>query len=195
MRTETEIHKREVLAVWIKSCMSHVQDDYNKVTAAIKQTDMGKNAEKRDFLLTTSNATYITQGISNIRRSCIAIFLDKLPPQLAAELKKVTKQQKQIKKNSDRIDETVENVTVNHGDDECNPDDIGNVDDQSLLAENTNVNDNLKEEKQTTTNGGNDSNSGITSVTTNGGDDSNSGNDSSNGTPLVTINSRDESKS
>ena len=88
MRTETEIHKREILAVWIKSCMSHVQDDYNKVTAAIKQTDMGKNAEKRDFLLTTSNATYITQGINNIRRSCIAIFLDKLPPQLAAELKK-----------------------------------------------------------------------------------------------------------
>ena len=88
MRTETEIHKREVLAVWIKNCMSHVQDDYNKVTAAIKQTDMGKNAEKRDFLLTTSNATYITQGINNIRRGCIAIFLDKLPPQLAAELKK-----------------------------------------------------------------------------------------------------------
>ena len=50
MRTETEIHKREVLAVWIKSCMSHVQDDY-KVTASIKQTDMGKNAENVTFCL------------------------------------------------------------------------------------------------------------------------------------------------
>ena len=42
--------------------------------AAIKQTDMGKNAEKWDFLHTSSNATYITQRTINISRSCIAIF-------------------------------------------------------------------------------------------------------------------------
>lgn len=42
---------------------------------------------------------------------------------------------------------------MNHGSDECNPDEIANADDQSLLAENTNVIDDLKEEKQTTTNG------------------------------------------
>ena len=90
MRTETWIHKREVLAIWIKSCMSHVQEDYSKVTSAIKQTGVGKNGEKRDFLLTTSNETFITQGINNVRRSCSVIFLDKLPTQLAAELKKGT---------------------------------------------------------------------------------------------------------
>ena len=88
MRTETEIYKREVLAIWIKSCMSHVQEDYSKVTAAVRQTDMGKNGEKRDFLLTTSNATYITQGINNVRRSCFVIFIDKLPLQLVLELRK-----------------------------------------------------------------------------------------------------------
>lgn len=95
MRTETEIYKREVSAIWIKSCMSRVQEDYSKVTAAVKQTDMAKNGEKRDFLLTTSysyysNATYITQGINNVQRSCIVIFQDKLPPQLASELRKGT---------------------------------------------------------------------------------------------------------
>ena len=89
-RTETEVHKREVLAIWMKSCMSQVQENYTNLTAAIKQTDMGKNAEKRDFLHTSSNATYITQGTNNTRRSCVAIFLDKLPPQLKAELKKGT---------------------------------------------------------------------------------------------------------
>ena len=88
MRTETEICKREVLAIWIKSCMSLVQEDCSKVTSAVKQTDMGKNGEKRNLLLTTSNATFITQGINNIRRSCTVIFLDKLPTQLAAELKR-----------------------------------------------------------------------------------------------------------
>ena len=87
MRTETEVHKREVLAIWVKSCMSQVQENYSNLTAAIKQTDMGKNA---DFLHTSSTATYITQGTNNIRRSCIAIFLDKLPPQLRVELKKGT---------------------------------------------------------------------------------------------------------
>ena len=88
MRTETEICKREVLVIWIKSCMSHVQEDCSKVTSAIKQTDMGKNGEKHDFLLTTSNVTFITQGINNVQRSCTVIFLDKLPTQLAAELKR-----------------------------------------------------------------------------------------------------------
>ena len=70
--------------------MSHVQEDYSKVTSAIKQTGVGKNGEKRDFLLTTSNETFITQGINNVRRSCSVIFLDKLPIQLAAQLKKGT---------------------------------------------------------------------------------------------------------
>ena len=88
MRTETEIHKREVLAIWIKSCMPHVQEDCSKVTSAVKQTDMGKNGVKRDFLLTTINATFITQGINNVRRSCTVIFLHKLPTQLAAKLKR-----------------------------------------------------------------------------------------------------------
>ena len=90
MRTETEVHKREVLAIWMKSSKSQVQENYTNMTAAAKQTDMGKNAEKRDFLHTSSNATYITQGTNNIRRSFIAIFLDRLPPQLEAELKKGT---------------------------------------------------------------------------------------------------------
>ena len=43
MRTETEVHKREVLAIWVKSCMSQVLENYSNLTAAMKQTDMGKN--------------------------------------------------------------------------------------------------------------------------------------------------------
>ena len=71
--------------------MSHVQDNYNKMTAAIKQTDIGKNAEKRDFcLLPVMLFTLLLKGSAVLKDiALLAIFLDKLPPQLAAELKKV----------------------------------------------------------------------------------------------------------
>lgn len=86
MRTGTEVLKREVLAVWIKGCTSHMIEDFDKLTSALKKSQMGK-AEKRDFLATSTNDTYITQGVNNIRRSCIVIYLDMLPTELKVELK------------------------------------------------------------------------------------------------------------
>ena len=89
MRTGTEVLKREVLAVWLKGCPPHVIEDFDNLQSAVKKSQMGK-AEKRDFLNTQSEDSYITQGVNNIRRSCTVIYLDTLPEELTAELKKGT---------------------------------------------------------------------------------------------------------
>ena len=62
-----------------------MMEDFEKLTSAVKKSQMGKT-EKRDFLATLSKDTYITQGVNNIRRSCMVIYLDMLPEELAAEL-------------------------------------------------------------------------------------------------------------
>ena len=87
MRTETELKGREVLAIWVKGCVPYVPEDYSRFTNAIKQSKLGKNGEKRDFLRMKSKETSITQGSNNIRRSCTVIFLDELPEELKAKLK------------------------------------------------------------------------------------------------------------
>ena len=87
MRTETELQGREILAIWVKGSMLHVSADYSKLTNAIKQSKLGKNGEKRDFLRNSAKEPYITQGINNLRRSCTTIFLDMLPNDLSTKLK------------------------------------------------------------------------------------------------------------
>jgi len=49
---------------------------------------MGKTQEKWDFLLGSSKNLFITKKVNNVRRSCIAIFLDVLPDDLASSLRK-----------------------------------------------------------------------------------------------------------
>lgn len=87
MRTETELQGREILAIWIKGCVPYVSEDYSRFTNAIKQSKLGKNGEKRDFLKTSSKETHIKQGGNNIRRSCSVIFLDELPQEVKVKLK------------------------------------------------------------------------------------------------------------
>ena len=90
MRTETEVEKREVLAVWMRGAMSHVgqTEHHGKLASAVKQSGMGKAAEKREFLIAGRADNFISIKFKNsIRRSCTAIFLDKLPPELAKELR------------------------------------------------------------------------------------------------------------
>lgn len=87
MRTETELKGKEVLAIWIKGCVPYVSEDYSRLTNAVRQSKLGRNGEKRDFLKTSAKETYITQGSNNIRRSCTVIFLDELPGELSVKLK------------------------------------------------------------------------------------------------------------
>ena len=87
MRTETEIEKREILAVWMRGAMSHVgqMEHHGKLIWTVKQSNMGKPAEKREFLIAGSADNFIFKN--SVRRSCNAILLDKLPPELAKKLK------------------------------------------------------------------------------------------------------------
>ena len=86
MRTGTEVLKREVLAVWLKGCPSHTIEDSDNLISVLKKCQMGKT-EKRDFLAASTSDNYITQGVNNVRRSCIVIYLDMLPKELQTELK------------------------------------------------------------------------------------------------------------
>ena len=48
MRIDTEVLKREGLAVWIKESTSHMMEDFDKLTSAVKKSQMGKT-EKCHF--------------------------------------------------------------------------------------------------------------------------------------------------
>lgn len=88
MRTETEVDKREVFAVWMKLGSKHISASQYGFTNSVRRSGSGKNQEKRDFLgLSTTTDGFITKGVNNVRRSCTAVFLDKLPPHLAMALK------------------------------------------------------------------------------------------------------------
>ena len=89
MRTETEVEKREILAVWMRGALSHTgqTEHHGNLARAVKQSKMGKALEKREFLVTGSNYNFISKNSSSVRRSCTAIFLDTLPTELAKKLK------------------------------------------------------------------------------------------------------------
>ena len=77
MRTKNEFQEKEILATWAKGCVPYTSDVYNTTFInAIKQTKMGKNGEKRDFLVANDKETQITQGGNNVRRSCTVVVLE-----------------------------------------------------------------------------------------------------------------------
>ena len=87
MRTETTLSSREVLAVFLKDCL----EDFSMLPKAVINSKMGENGKKRDFLdysAKEDGQTYITQGKNATRKSCLVIYLDTLPDDLAANLKK-----------------------------------------------------------------------------------------------------------
>ena len=90
MRTETEVERREILAVWMRGALSHTgqTEHHEKLTRAVRQSKMGKALEKREFLVAGSSYNFISKKSCSIRRSCTAIFLDTLPSELAKSLKK-----------------------------------------------------------------------------------------------------------
>ena len=54
---------------------------------AVRKSGMGRNQEKRDFLELNSSDTCIIKNGNNVRRSCTAVFLDRLPLSLTTGLK------------------------------------------------------------------------------------------------------------
>jgi len=81
MRTETELDKREVLAIWMSGAASYYSEDrrnFDNLVSAVKESEYGKLAVKREMVIPGRNDNYIVKNIS-VRRSCTAIFLDLLP--------------------------------------------------------------------------------------------------------------------
>ena len=88
MRTETELDKREVLAIWMNGATSHYSGDsghFDSLVPAVRESKLGKLAVKREMLITGRTDNFIVKNIS-VRRSCTAIFLDLLPTKLATDL-------------------------------------------------------------------------------------------------------------
>ena len=88
MRTETELENRSVLAVWLRGALTYTgQNKLNGLAQAVKQSKMGKVAEKREFLVSGSDDYFISKNRNSVRRSCTAVFLDTLPNELEEKLK------------------------------------------------------------------------------------------------------------
>lgn len=87
MRCETELEKREVMVVWLKEGMKYISVSPCTFTDAVRRSGMGRNQEKRDFLGLNSSDVSIVKNDNNVRRSCTAVFLDKLPLSLNTELR------------------------------------------------------------------------------------------------------------
>lgn len=88
MRTETEVENREVLAVWMKEGAHHITESPSALTVAVRKSGYGRSQEKRDFPALSSADNFITKNVNNARQSCTAVFLDRLPQALVADLKK-----------------------------------------------------------------------------------------------------------
>ena len=87
MRTEAEVESKHVLAIWMKGAAEYIKDTESlaSIVPAVRKTQMGKLSVKREFLIPGRDDSCISKSFS-VRRSCIAIFLDSLPEQLAQNL-------------------------------------------------------------------------------------------------------------
>ena len=87
MRTETEVDSKHVLAIWMKGAAAYFEDNDNPVSIvpAVRKSQMGKLSVKREFLIPGRKDSCILKCFS-VRRSCVTIFLDSLPVQLAQNL-------------------------------------------------------------------------------------------------------------
>ena len=61
MRTDTEVDKREVLAVWMKEGAKYMKETAAAFMTAVRKSSCGRNQEKRDFLSLSSTDTFITK--------------------------------------------------------------------------------------------------------------------------------------
>lgn len=78
---------RDVVGVWLKGAAQHLEVPSQAFSMAVKRSGLGHNQEKRSFLEEESEDTVITDH-NSVRRSCSCGYLDQLPSDIAAGLRR-----------------------------------------------------------------------------------------------------------
>ena len=87
MRTATFVNNQEVVAIVLADVASFLTFSMSEIKAAIVSLQIGDATNTKDFLDPAASTTIITRNVSNRRRKCCTVLLEKVPHDLCEALK------------------------------------------------------------------------------------------------------------
>lgn len=87
MRTGTFVRNEEVVAIVLADIPTSLTYTCTEIKAAIYSLGLGDTNIVKDFLDPSASTTTITRNVSNRRRKCCTVTLDKLTPDLRDALR------------------------------------------------------------------------------------------------------------